>query len=303
MRVRGGLGLAGQAMMIASGVRRGEGLKVWSAGIGALANILNLAYGVQKKEDTKRLSEAKHQLDSMLGIVPEPAPDPPSPGMLRQADAVVQRHSVRISDGMKLGSKYLFRMAGLEANNAANSWHGNLSMMAKLVTLAGKDEDPYVRPSQKSALSRAREYSNLISGSMELAAQYPLFPGALNRKNNYTGVRENDWLQLGAATLFTGALLAKCFAPFTEERINREALFEYAAKGVRQRPDSMPEVARYLSDMLQNEVRIRSLPAEEEMTKKQVEEELQRRLSEEGKVARVLYQGRVSPEPLTLRQP
>lgn len=300
MRVRGGLGLAGQAMMIASGLRRGENLKVWSAGVSTLANAVNLVYGVQKKEDTQRLDEAKHHLDALLGAPPEAVSGRGPHGLLEEADTFMQHHSVRISDGMKLGGKYLFRLAGLEANNKANTWHGNLSMAAKAVTLAGKDEDPYTPRSRKSTFSWVREQSNAVSGVMELAAQYPLFPGALNRQNKRTGNVETDWLQLGAASLFTGALLAKCFAPFTVEKINREALFDYAAQGLKRHPGSVPEVTEYLTELLKKEAQLRRLPKEETLSTAQIEEKLRQYMKQDTVVEQANHEGTLErPAQLT----
>lgn len=298
MRLRGGLGLAGQGLVIASGIRRGEKLKVESAVVSTLANAVNLVYGVQKKEDTQRLEEAKKHLDAMLGASPEPESPPPR-GLLRQADAFMQHHSVRISDGMKLGGKYLFRLSGLKANNKGNTWHGNISIGAKVVTLVGKDEDPYVPASQKPAISWIREQSNLLSGGMELAAQYHLFRGAIMQPNGRSGRVENDWLQLGAATLFTGALLAKCFAPFTVEKINRTALFDYAARGLGRHPEALPQVTAYLVELLEKEARIRKLPTEERLTPGQVEQALAQRLEDSHVIHQARHEGRLK-ETLTL---
>lgn len=305
MRLRGGLGIAGQALMIASGVRRGEKLKVWSAGVSTVANVINLVYGVQKKEDGEHLAEAKQQVDTLLGL-PHPAPEQPAPATLAEkADRTMQHHSVRISDGIKLGGKYLFRLAGMEAGNAANTWHGNLSIAAKVMTLVGKDEDPYTSPADKSMIARLREQSNMISGGMELMAQYPLFPGALNRMNKRTGQIEHDWLQLGAATLFTGALVAKCLSPFTVEKINREELFDYAADRLRDVPKdtqeaSLAEVSTYLHEVLAREALVRKMPKELAISQENIAEELHRRLQPTPTLEypAIQYEGRLDTAPL-----
>ncbi len=309
MQLRGGLGIAGQAMMIASGLYRGERLKVWSAGVSTLANAINLVYGVQKKEDTERLGEAKHDIDRMLGLpTPKEEPDKETGGALENADRLMQHHSVRISDGIKLGGKYLFRLAGLEAGNSSNTWHGNLSIAAKMATLLGRDEDPYTSPADKPLYNRLREQSNMVSGGLELVAQYPLFPGAINRMNKRTGQMENDWLQLGAATLFTGALVAKCFSPFTVEKINRDALFGYAASRIdmvkeEKRPAALTAVAAHLHETLTREAQVRKLPKAEQISVAEVTRALQERMAPSATVENAApgYKGRVEEAPLRVQ--
>ncbi len=286
MKLRGGFGIAGQSLMIASGLYRGEKLKVWSAGVSMLANLINLSYGVQKKEDVQHLLEAERSIECITGAMPEVTVPPAlAQGVLGKADAFMGQHSVRVSDGMKLGAKYLFRLSGIEANNAANKWHGNLSMMAKVMTLVGKDEDPYVPASQKSSLTHLREMSNMVSGGMELIAQYPLFPGALNRRNERLNRMEHDWLQLGGAGFFVAALVAKMCAPFTVTAINRDALYAYAAGSLNmltpdQRGQHQEAVIDVVQQALDKEAVLRKLPARQHVSREDILAEITRRIAQ-----------------------
>lgn len=283
MKLRGGFGIAGQSLMIASGLYRGENLKVWSASVSMLANLINLSYGVQKKEDTQHLLEAERVIDTLTGGMPAVmSPPSPSLGLVGKADSFMQQHSVRVSDGMKLGAKYLFRLAGIEAQNSANKWHGNLSMAAKVMTLAGKDEDPYTPASEKSSLTHLREMSNMVSGGMELIAQYPLFPGAINRHNARLNRMEHDWLQLGGAGFFVAALVAKMCSPFTVTAINREALYAYAATSLNalppsQRGQQQEAVIDVVQKALDTEATLRKLPKSQQISREAIISEITRR--------------------------
>lgn len=290
MKLRGGFGIVGQSLMIASGLYRGENLKVWSASVSMLANLINLSYGVQKKEDTQHLLEAERAIATLTGGMPAVASPPsPSQGALSKADAFMEQHSVRVSDGMKLGAKYLFRLAGIEAQNSANKWHGNLSMAAKVMTLAGKDEDPYVPAGQKSSLTHLREMSNMVSGGMELIAQYPLFPGAINRHNARLNRMEHDWLQLGGAGFFVAALVAKMCSPFTVTAINREALYDYAAASLNMLPQSQREqqqeaVIDVVQKALDTEASLRKLPMLQQASREAIISEITRRSEQKADV-------------------
>lgn len=307
MKVRGAFAVTGQALMIASGLRRGENLIAWSAAAGLAANSINLHYGVQKKEDSQRLEETKHTLEEIAGIHGLQQKEA-SRTILERADRLMQQHSVRIADGIKLGSKYLFRLSGIQTSHQSDMWHGTLSMASKVMTLTGKDEDPYTPQAQKSMLDTLREKSNMFSGGTELVAQLPLFPGAINRYNARLGCIEHDWLQLGGASLFTIGLLAKSFSPFTITRINRDTLYDYAAELLNKLPaekqqECLPQMAECLHEVFEKEVEMRKLPKGAHISNGEIKSLLEQRLhvvTPDTQVSEVVYAktNRLAPAPM-----
>jgi hypothetical protein len=275
MRLRGALGLAGQGMIIAAGLRSQNTKKHLAAGISMAANAMNMGYGGQKKEDDVRLGIANARIDDAVTAVTGTAvahTDAP----LRDADfnRFMQANVTRISDGMRMGGKLLFALAGVEGGNRSDLRHGQLSLLAKLISVTGKDEDPYQE--DKDVLTRLRERSNTISGVMEFIGSVPLYTAGLemqkpNAKMLALGAEAGDIrmagkLQMAGALLVLSGLVAKSMAPFTSQTINRDKLYEHAARALQdvpehQRADVLAQLTSLAAEVLDEEVAKRRLPA------------------------------------------
>ncbi len=278
MRLRGGLGMAGQGFIIAAGMRSRNSKKHVAAGTSMAANLLNTVYGVQKKYDDVRLGIVNSRIDqAVIDVTAHPLlhqeSSLPTEGGVQ---AFMQANATRLSDGMRLCGKVLFALAGLEGGNIGDLRHGQLSILAKVISITGKDEDPY--STNKSVLTQAREHSNTLSGALEFIGSLPLYTAGLamqhpNEKMMSFGasladVKAAGKLQMTGALLILAGMIAKSAAPFTSQTINREAVYQHAAMALQEVPtearaDVLAQLTGIAKEVLDEEVTKRKLPAKD----------------------------------------
>lgn len=192
IKVRGTIGNVGQVFMLLSGFfdsdkadkgtyswnsRNGKA-KIISATTSLVGNGMNSVMGVQRKKDEVRLQYTKKLVnkyfkshDIELPSVSEKLTDQKDYSWLKQ-------NSLKVSNGIKLigkGAMTFAKRGDLKA-------HGYLSVGAKIITLLGKDEDPYHLEKDQTDVTNFFRKSNAIAGPMEWIANITLWAGALWRE-------------------------------------------------------------------------------------------------------------------------
>ncbi len=242
MKVRGVLGNIGQLLIVASGIQRrsfedGALMKSASAGSSFVANLINMLYGEQKKDDPEALRQAKEKINTELGaLLPDasslPAPDahlnPPAPTSLNKT---LSEHSTVISDAIKFVSKGLLAFSGRKDEKPLRQWSGYLSQSAKVMTMIGKEpgemppQPPLSKPLDCAGwfVEYIRQHAMAFSGITELNATALLLPDSFPKGN------KADWLQaIGTSFLMVG-LLCKSMASFSVKTVDMDELYSHAA--------------------------------------------------------------------------
>lgn len=270
IKMRGTVGNIGQVFMILSGFfdseKKGKfnfktnpdaAAKVTSAVISVFGNGINSYYGVQRNTDDTRLKHAKGLVNQNLGMgnnaltgnLPSKYTRITRPNKEDQP-TWMEKNSIKVSNGVKFFGKY----ALTKASDSNLKLSGQMSLAAKIVTLAGKDEDPYKLEKDQSFLTRIRRQSNAISGVLEWIANVSLFAGSVAKvpadapKRKYQlydfdsakmrDFKDVQWWQMLGATSFFVSLTAKAMAPFTSKTLDVEELCTHSTIAL---VESIPE--------------------------------------------------------------
>lgn len=258
MKMRGTIGNIGQIFMIISGFRDpgkqgtfnfrenpDAAAKVSSAVISVFGNGINSYYGVQRNTDDTRLKYAKGLVNTNLGMGNNALTgNLPSKytRITEQKDkpSWMEQNSIKVSNGVKFFGK----LALTFASDKNLKLSGQLSLLAKIVTLTGKDEDPYKLEADQSFMTKIRRQSNAISGILEWVANISLFAGSIfkipkdAKSSRFTLYNFDDavprakkdiqwWQMLGASSFFV-SLTAKAMAPFTQKKLDVEELYTHS---------------------------------------------------------------------------